>query len=140
MSSGIEPGVAVSIKSSNDCVYTTLAFSALQSLLTAHSGGWAGMGVGAGMGTGGSGLPRWERRLLKPPAGQSAPPPAAPPPRRPTDWQQLHGGGAGARALLPAGGASSMHVLVENRLGVGAALELDYGDHLWAPFFSSFFP
>lgn len=41
MSSGIEPGVSVSVKSSNDCVYTTLAFSAVQSALTAYSGGSA---------------------------------------------------------------------------------------------------
>lgn len=40
MSSGIEPGVAVSIKSSNDCVYTTLAFSAVHSMLMAFAGGW----------------------------------------------------------------------------------------------------
>lgn len=31
--------MAVSIKSSNDCVYTTLAFSALHSILAAYSGG-----------------------------------------------------------------------------------------------------
>ena len=40
MSSGIEPGVSVSLKSSNDCVYTTLAYSAVHSALTAYSGGW----------------------------------------------------------------------------------------------------
>ena len=34
------------------------------------------------------------------------------------------------RALLTAGEASAMHVLVENRLGVEAAMELDFGDHL----------
>ncbi len=46
ISSGIEPGVAVSIKSSNECVYTTLAFSALHSILAAYSGGWAGAAGG----------------------------------------------------------------------------------------------
>ncbi|KAL4443584.1 hypothetical protein ABPG75_011321 [Micractinium tetrahymenae] len=90
VSSGIEPGVAVSIKSSNDCVYTTLAFSALHSMLMAYA-----------------------------------------------DWQQLHGGGGGPpgsgramRALLAAGEATAMHVLVDNRLGVESAMELDYGDRL----------
>lgn len=34
------------------------------------------------------------------------------------------------RALLAAGEASAMHVVVENRLGVEAAMELDFGDHL----------
>ncbi|KAL4447306.1 hypothetical protein ABPG77_007339, partial [Micractinium sp. CCAP 211/92] len=85
MSSGIEPGVAVSIKSSNDCVYTTLAFSAVHSMLMAYA-----------------------------------------------DWQQLHGSGGGRamRALLAAGEASAMHVVVDNRLGVESAMELDYGDRL----------
>ena len=45
MSSGIEPGVSVSVKSSNDCVYTTLAFSAVHSALTAYSGVWAAMAL-----------------------------------------------------------------------------------------------
>lgn len=51
----------------------------------------------------------------------------------PADWQQLHGaasGGRAMRALLAAGEASAMHVVVENRLGVEAAMELDFGDHL----------
>lgn len=34
------------------------------------------------------------------------------------------------RALLAAGEGSAMHVVVENRLGVEAAMELDFGDHL----------
>jgi hypothetical protein len=34
------------------------------------------------------------------------------------------------RALMAAGEASAMHVVVENRLGVEAAMELDFGDHL----------
>jgi len=56
-----------------------------------------------------------------------------PPYSRPADWQQLHGaeiGGRAMRALLAAGEASAMHVVVENRLGVEAAMELDFGDHL----------
>ncbi len=51
-----------------------------------------------------------------------------------TDWQQLHAGdgkGAGLRALAAvAGEGSAMHVQVENRLGVEAAMELDFGDRL----------
>ena len=38
MANGIDPGVAVSVKSSSDCVRATLAFSALHSILTAYSG------------------------------------------------------------------------------------------------------
>lgn len=34
------------------------------------------------------------------------------------------------RALLAAGEASAMHVVVDNRLGVESAMELDYGDRL----------
>ena len=50
------------------------------------------------------------------------------------DWQQLHaGGGKGARAALlgaGAGASTAMHVQVDTRLGVEAAMELDFGDHL----------
>jgi hypothetical protein len=52
----------------------------------------------------------------------------------PAEWQQLHaGGGKGARAALlgaGAGASTAMHVQVDNRLGVEAAMELDFGDHL----------
>ena len=45
--SGIDPGMHISIKSSNEAVYTTLAFSAVNSLFTAYSGGlpvwWGGL-------------------------------------------------------------------------------------------------
>lgn len=50
-----------------------------------------------------------------------------------TDWQQLHSAAAGARAMraiLAAGDATAMHVVVDNRLGTAAAMELDFGDHL----------
>ena len=60
-------------------------------------------------------------------------PPTPPLPPCDADWQQLHAGrGAAAlRELLQAtSDASSMHVGVENRLGVDAAMELDFGDHL----------
>ena len=57
-----------------------------------------------------------------------------PAPTFPADWQQLHASskaGRGLRALAAAAGeASAMHVLVENRLGVEAAMELDFGDRL----------
>ena len=39
---GIDPGMHISIKSSNEAVYSTLAFSAINSLLTAYSGGRLG--------------------------------------------------------------------------------------------------
>lgn len=39
-------------------------------------------------------------------------------------------GGRPMRALLAAGEASAMHVMVDNQLGVEAAMELDFGDHL----------
>jgi hypothetical protein len=38
MASGIEPGINVSIKTSNDCVYSTLAYSSVSSALAAYSG------------------------------------------------------------------------------------------------------
>ncbi|KAL4858517.1 Vacuolar protein sorting-associated protein 13C [Chlorella vulgaris] len=87
MASGIEPGINVSIKTSNDCVYSTLAYSSVSSALAAYS-----------------------------------------------DWQQLHAGGGegalGLRSLLAMGEGSAMHVQVDNRLGVEAAMELDFGDRL----------
>lgn len=61
-------------------------------------------------------------------------PPASPIPN--SDWRQLHDAGAagdssrGMRALMGAGNATAMHVLVDNRLGVEAAMELDFGDRL----------
>lgn len=52
----------------------------------------------------------------------------------PADWQQLHAGGGegalGLRSLLAMGEGSAMHVQVDNRLGVEAAMELDFGDRL----------
>lgn len=60
-----------------------------------------------------------------------APHPSPPPP--PADWQQLHaaaGGGRATRALLAAGGADAMNVVVDNRLGCEAAMELDFGGRL----------
>ena len=38
MAAGVEPGVSVSVKTSNDCIYTTLAFSAISRILSAYSG------------------------------------------------------------------------------------------------------
>lgn len=144
MSAGIEPGVALSFKSSADCVYTTLAFSALQSLLTAYSGGqlrmWHACCACCGDSRVCSRADLLAGSACSPadtagrPGGAVDPSTHAPThPSAPADWQQLHsaaGGGREMRALLAAGGADAMHVLLDNRLGCEAAMELDFGGRL----------
>ena len=75
----------ISIKSSTELVRTTVAFSALQSVLAALS-----------------------------------------------DWKSLHAqhGQDAARRLLTTGDSSTVEVVVENKLGIEAAMELDFGNHL----------
>ena len=120
VASGIEPGVHISIKSSNETIYTTLTFNAVSSLLTAFSGAparqWERHSWDGSQRAGHSGGQALNYRCCGP--------------LLLADWQQLHSRQGRYRQLLASADTSSMHVAVENRLGVDAAMELDFGDHL----------
>ncbi|KAK9819963.1 hypothetical protein WJX72_004515 [[Myrmecia] bisecta] len=82
---GISPGTHITMKSTSETVYITLAYAAINSCLGAV-----------------------------------------------VEWRALHGpqGGEAYKRQLAAADASAVHTLVENKLGVPAELELDFGDHL----------
>ena len=142
---GIEPGIHVSIKSSAELVHATLAYSAAAALLSAYAD-WRALHAAHGGGEGAAGAAARQALLASADGGtmqaRRGPLPSTAsaaleprgalwPPVAPERVPGSHPDGhvACLHLCFPAHPLPPQ-VVVDNRLGVDAAMELDFGDRL----------